>query len=93
MKQVYAKLTVAAEKDDALNKKKSECQNQMKAVDTFLDQVFLIVFKAESMKADEKCDDMINSLDGFSTTAEHHLSGGRIAKKRYEGLLNDFKES
>ena len=68
-------------------KTSEEMLKAIKELDAFLTKAMVDLARATALEAGTaSVPDTTTALQGMVATAEHHLVGARLAKKRYEGL-------
>ena len=88
LKSVQVKMQIKSEINKAFQKTNEEMKNAIREVEDFLSKAMVDLARADTL---EQGGDTVaatsTALQAMVTTAEHHLLGARIAKKRYDGMV------
>ena len=89
MKALCAQLSVKAEKKPSLKPQSDELVSQVRILQTFVDESYMACARGVAKEpGDEDISEVMTLVAGTQKTAEHHLKGGKLAKRRYEAIVS-----
>ena len=89
MKALCAQLSVKAEKKPSQKPQSDELAGQVLTLQAFLDESYMACARGLAKEmGDEDISEVMTLVAGIQITAEHHLRGGKLAKRRYEAILS-----
>ena len=89
IKALWAELSVKGEKQPWLKRQSEELASQVRTLQTFLDESYMACARGLAKEqGDEDISEVMTLVAGIQITAEHHLKGSKLAKKRYEAIVS-----
>ena len=89
MKALCAQLSVKAEKKPSLKPQSEELASQVGTLQAFLDESYMACARGLAKEqGGEDISEVMTLVAGIQMTAEQHLKGSKLFKKRYEAILS-----